>query len=476
MTDEPGTRVPSPISWNFILTALALTLTSGVLWAAVIPIWQTPDEPAHFAYAQNIGEGGSPLDEAYLSRDVIRVIQLAEYGSLRLSSDATQPFTPKTRIAPAEYRIASLSPLLRKQRDRSNPADSYPPGYYVVSSIAYRLLRSYDTLSISFALRLFSVMLTMGTVVFHYLTLRWYFNDEAYARTATLLIVLSPMYMFMGMAVNVDVLVWFLFSIFFYVLTRALREGLTRQHTLAMSLVISLGLLVKQTFLAPIVFYLILLTAMALKRELRMKEAAFHLATLTAILIVVDGWLYLGGFIHTSLEVPPEYFTQAGQGTRPPGVGGYFGHFVDRWRDYLWTLDTYWGNFGWLDTPVSGALANAFRLITAVGFVGLLAYITRTVAVKRADIPTVVYLSIFLMFLFLFTVVNYARITSGEGWFLQGRYFFPAIAIAYALVLQGLTWLLRPAWRQRMLLLLTMGMLLFHVQALLAYILPRFYL
>ena len=474
--NEPGTGVRSPISPTFLLTTLALTLTSGVLWAAIIPIWYTPDEPAHFGYVQNIGEGESPLDGAYLSRDVIRVIQLAEYGSLRSSIDATQPFTPNRRTAPAEYRIAALSPLLRTQPDRGNPADSYPPGFYAVSSIAYRLLRSNDTLAISFALRLLSVMLTMGTVVFHYLTLRWYFNDETYARSATLLIALSPMYIFMGMAVNVDVLVWFLFSVFFYVLTRALREGLTRRHTLGLSLVISFGLLVKQTFLAAIAFYLILLIAMALKRQLRMKDAAFHLATLVVVLMIVDGWLYLGGFIHTSLEVPPEYFSQVGQVPRPPGVGGYFAHFAERWRDYVWAFDTYWGNFGWLDTPVSGALANTFRLITAIGFAGLLAYVARTVVEKRVDMLAVVYLSISLVFLLLFTVVNYARITSGESWFLQGRYFFPAIALTYALVLQGLTWFLRPAHRRKVLQLLTIGMLLFHMQALLGYILPRFYL
>ncbi|HLE81195.1 MAG TPA: DUF2142 domain-containing protein, partial [Dehalococcoidia bacterium] len=238
---------------TFLILLLAVTFVSGVFWAAVIPIWQIPDEPAHYGYIQALGEDFSflPPQDMLLSEDIRRVNDLTGLGAVPFHNDVTQPFTAGSRQGPQEEEVRELPRSLRVQDivSSSNPAASYPSGYYFPASLIYRLLGSQDVLTIMFGLRIFSAFLTTVTMLFSYLTLKRFFPDESAAKATALVIALSPMYIYMGMAVNVDVLVWLFFSIYLYLLTRAFTDGLSMRLNLLLALTVALGLWVKQTFL-----------------------------------------------------------------------------------------------------------------------------------------------------------------------------------------------------------------------------------
>jgi hypothetical protein len=53
---------------RFAVLVMGVTLCSGVFWAALIPLWQIPDEPAHFSYVQDLGEKISLFPDPLLSR------------------------------------------------------------------------------------------------------------------------------------------------------------------------------------------------------------------------------------------------------------------------------------------------------------------------------------------------------------------------------------------------------------------------
>ena len=82
-----------------------------------------------------------------------------------------------------------------------------------------------------------------------------HFRDDKLAMVAALIVALSPMYAFAGMSVNPDVLVWLPFSIFLYLVTYALDEGLSPRVNIGIALTIVLGLWVKQTFLIAVPMY-----------------------------------------------------------------------------------------------------------------------------------------------------------------------------------------------------------------------------
>jgi 4-amino-4-deoxy-L-arabinose transferase-like glycosyltransferase len=458
---------------RFVLFLLAMTFANGMLWAAVIPLWQTPDEPAHFYAAQSLGERALFFPDPYFSREFAIVQRLTGLFDVEYHNDVIQPFAGRSELGPRERAVTTLPTSLRTEADPTvtNPAAYYPPGYYLLLSLPYRALKAQDVLTIASVLRILSAFLTAITVAVTYVTLKRFFTDGASARATAMIVALSPMYVFTGMAVNVEVLVWLLFSLYIYLLTIAFTEGLTVKRSVLLALTASLGLWSKQTFVIAIPLYFVLLGFVVLKKRQRLSRVAAHAVTFLGILAALAGWLYFSDLIRTTAAYP------GGAVSRQPSLLGFLRHFGDRLTDYRWTFDSFWGNFGWLDTPLSFQLYTVVRWMSAIAALGLLFYMIRSAIRRDTSGLTLFYFSLAIAFVGLFAVVNYVRIETGEGWFLQGRYFFPIYGILIALLVQGTTWFLHSrVVRHLVLLTLVLGMFSFHLLVLTRYILPRYYL
>jgi uncharacterized membrane protein len=281
---------------------------------------------------------------------------------------------------------------------------------------------------------------------------------------------MSPMYIYMGAAVNPDVLVSLVFSIFLYLLTRAFDEGLSSRMNIGIGATMVVGTLVKQTFLIAVPMYAILLAFLWYKKLLAPKQAAYSLAIILAMLAVLDGWLYVGGLIRTSPSDPGEHEHQART------IIGFLRHLHNHWWSYANTYNTAWGTFGWLDTSLSGRIFALIRTGSAIATVGLLFHLGSSIVERRPDLKAMFYVLISVAFISAWIVLNYLRITSGEAWLLQGRYFFPIIVPIIALLLRGLLWFVPHAGaRDAVLVALVMGILWLQTDALAGYVIPRFY-
>jgi 4-amino-4-deoxy-L-arabinose transferase-like glycosyltransferase len=454
----------------FLLLLPAVALALGVFWAAVIPLWQSPDEPAHFAYIQSLGEENRLFPRPEFSREITDAYELSGLVRVPFDAAARQPLIAGSAWGPTEREVVSLPATLRDEivAHSRNPALSYPPGYYLFASLVYRALASHDILTIMFALRVFSAVLTAFTVLIGYLALRLYFKDRGVARTAAFLMALSPMYIYMGMAVNVDVLVWLLFTVQVYLLTRSLQEGLSSQKNLALAVLIGAGLWVKQTFVIGILFHMLLLAFMTFRRSIRWATAVRFMLVLFGVILLMDGWLYVGGGVATTPGVSAPRLS----------LGGFLRHFAEHWSSYRWALqETFWGSFGWLDTPLSKTLYAAVGLVSLGALVGFVAYLV-VVTLRRQPPDAAVFFFFLLIVVFLgaMSALNYAVVQSGAGWFLQGRYLFPLMAPILAVLVTGLTWF-APKRLKQMILFGTIGaMTLFHTTVLFNYVIPRYYL
>ena len=90
------------------IAILVVFLFVGTLYVAYTPIWQAPDEPAHYNYIRALGEGrGLP------------VMAPGDYDQAYLERLTAERFPPDLSIAPLEYE------------------DHQPPLYYLLATPVY---------------------------------------------------------------------------------------------------------------------------------------------------------------------------------------------------------------------------------------------------------------------------------------------------------------------------------------------------
>lgn len=452
----------------FVLIIPTTALVLGILWAALVPLWQIPDEPSHYAYVQSIAEGKSLFPERPYARELVVAYDLSGLDRLPFNSAVRQEFSPGSMWGPSEYEVMSIPQRLRRdvQEGSYNAAIDYPPGYYLLASLVYRALGSRDLLAIMFGLRILSAVITSVTVLFAYLTLRMFFEERGLSRAAAFLIVLSPMYIYMGMAVNVDVLLWMLFGLYIYLLTMALERGVSYRLSIVLALVVGIGLWVKQTFLIGVVFYLLLLVFERFIRSTAWTKLVRLTTLFLGTIFLIAGWLYFGGSIATSPYGKP--FASF-------NLFGFVDHLIDNWRTYRWAVhDAFWGFFGWFDAPLSPALYRIIGFLSVIGLLSFLYYL-KTLR-KQSHTVAIFFLLLIIVFAGAMSFLNYSVVTTGEGWLLQGRYFFPLMAPIFAVLLTGLTWFMRGRLKVALVLAATGAMVVFHALALFNHVIPRYYL
>src|SRR5262249_25639459 len=115
----------------------AIAVLSAASWSIITPPFQVPDEPSHFAYAQQLAETGElPKYEASLfSPEELAVLEA--------------PHHKQVRFNPAVGPISTVAQHRRLERDLARPlarhgiyaeagvATAEPPLYYALQTIPY---------------------------------------------------------------------------------------------------------------------------------------------------------------------------------------------------------------------------------------------------------------------------------------------------------------------------------------------------
>ena len=146
-------------------------LVIGAQYAALTPAWQVADEPAHYNYIRHIAQTGA-----------LPVLQPGDYDQAYLSTLTSQGFPPDRPIDSLRY-------------------ESYqPPLYYLIATPVFLL---FDGRLIP--LRLFSLALGAGVIVFALLTVRELFPARPLlALTTAGFIAFIPQHVAMMAGVNSD--------------------------------------------------------------------------------------------------------------------------------------------------------------------------------------------------------------------------------------------------------------------------------
>jgi len=123
-----------------------------------------------------------------------------------------------------------------------------PPVAHLVQVPIYNMFYDQDILVRVYALRVFSVLVTMVAIVFAYKTISLLFDDRLMRVGSLMFIVFFPQFTVNVSRVNNEAFTILLFSIFLYLMVRYLKGKTNTVHVVLIGLVLGLGLLAKQTF------------------------------------------------------------------------------------------------------------------------------------------------------------------------------------------------------------------------------------
>ena len=429
-----------------VICALVACLNAAS-WAFITPPFQTPDEPSHFAYVQQLantghlptsgGEKFSP-DEATALRYLhwARVKRRPQFHTIA-SRDEQRAL---------ERNLATSSGSSRRATGAAGVAASQPPLYYALETIPYELGSPGGLLAQLQLMRLLSALMAGATALFAFLFLRESLPATPWAWTVGgLAVALTPLLASMSGAVNPDAMLFAVSAAGFYCLARAFRRGLTPRLALATGAVIAVGVLTKLTFLGLVPGMLLGLLAVTARGwrshgRVALRPLALALATgagpicVYVLVNLASGRAALGlasGILDSathrgSFGGEISYIWQLYL-PRLPGMHTDFAD-ISPVRN-IW-FDGLIGQFGWADTFFPG-WAYDLALVPA----GLIAALCiRALVVERAAlslraVELSVYAAIALGLLVVVGASSYAIFPEQAAGFPEPRYLLPLLAL-----------------------------------------------
>jgi 4-amino-4-deoxy-L-arabinose transferase-like glycosyltransferase len=407
-----ATRAVHPLFW---LTLAAFLVIAG-LYATLTPVWQAPDEPAHYNYVRTLAETGR-----------LPVLIEGCYNQAYLSEIVSLRFPPHLSTIPLCYEYHQ------------------PPLFYLLAVPVFRL--SQGSL---LALRLLSVALGGLLLWLSYTLVRAVFpNRPVLSLGTTAFVAFVPMHTAMLAAVNNDALAEVLLTGLLLTLIRYLEQAPSpsRRTILTVGLVLGLGLITKTT-----IYIGVLLVAAAfwlrtrrLTRFLDHTVTAYGLALLLALPwyarnVVVYGGFDLLGLARHGAVVDGQLRTA--ERLQTTGWVAYLSDFARV------TFNSFWGQFGWMAVPIDPRLYLALAVTSLLGVSGLAIWIVR----QWQDARRLTQLQRRAIILFGLTI---PVLGLGYLWYnsqfiqFQGRYFFAAIVPIGFFFTLGLGEIYNKRWANR---------------------------
>lgn len=426
---------------RLILTAIVVVYVAiGVLYAVFTPIWQIPDEPAHYNYIRALAEGrGLPI------------LEPGDYDQEYLNRLTTERFPPTLPVDAVEYE------------------DHQPPLYYLLATPIYWLFGG-----AVLPLRLLSVLFGALLLIVASETVCAIFPEQSrLGLVAAAFIAFIPQHVAMSAGVNNDTLAELIVGGTLWRSALYLRGGHKRPWPLG--LLMAAALLTKGSIYiaVPVVIAAVVLRQRHERRVWRGATTPLAWVLIPALLVsapwfirngITYGWLDLTGQAHHDEVVQGQLTTT--EYLADHGWGALLRNMV------CTTFHSFWGQFGWLAVPLQPrfyrALA-AFCLLAAVGFSWWLLDRRRPRLSPHQRLSLILLLLSSLLTVLVFLGYNVKFLQH------QGRYLFPAlipIGTAAALGLERLASILPQRVRYWTVGVLFAGMASFDVYCLFRVVVP----
>jgi len=391
-----------------LLIVLVATYTViGVLYAALTPAWQVPDEPAHYNYVRSLAQ-----DHRF------PVLERGDYDQAYLGRLTSERF-------PSELSTDSLT-----------YEDHQPPLYYLLASPVFLL---FDGALLP--LRLVSVALGAALLVVTFHAVRTVFPARpSLGLMAAGFVAFIPQHMAMTAGVNNDTLAELVVGGTLW--ASMIYLGRTHPQPWPTGILLGAALLTKTT-----AYVMVGVATGAVLVRWRQEErpagwVAQQLAwMLIPALVLSAPWFIRNGLTygwHDPLGLARHDAVVQGQPRSSEWLTTYGWIGLLR-RMICTTFQSFWGQFGWMAVPLPTRIYQGLAMLSALLTIGFLARLIRLRQVVRSR-PLIVRRCLLLALSAFLTL-------SAFGWYNltfvqhQGRYLFPAlipVATAAALGLEAL--------------------------------------
>jgi Predicted membrane protein (DUF2142) len=428
------------------LAALLIIVVSvGLAWALIVPPWQTPDELAHFAFAQSLAENFT-IPHTAGAPQYSSDLRFAD-GAVGASRGAFWP-TPASpdwrRSDYSAYLTAEHAAHPPSRSDGTGPstATNNPPLYYLVAAAAYLVDHGGTAFGRLYSIRIFGVLLLLVTTISAWLLAGETFGRRRLPQLGCATVAgLLPMATFMSTAVNPDALVITWWTLTLWLGARVINHRAQGWDALWLCAATAAAILTKATSYALVGPILLALLFGWLRRPAaeRRRALVFIAAAGLVLALPVLGWVALasrlGGLGITTVGSSPAH---------PFLIRGFLSYV---WQFYLPRLPSLrpqrttpdlpaydiWvrqltGVFGWLDVYLPAWLYRVAAV--AAGGMGLASIALLTRLRERRHLALLAFFAgTLLALLTVLHVTDYRALLTGGGGFMQGRYLLPVVSL-----------------------------------------------
>ena len=394
-----------------LVCLLVLFVCRATLASAIVQPWQGPDEPTHFVLAQLLAKPDGHTEAADLAAQREVLASMARHRWWE-PYGGRSPEPPPTRFAPDVPRLGG--------------GTYSEPLYYGLSAAVLRVTQPEGLESAYRRLRVLSIVLSVATLALAWAGTRLLFGP-AVALGASTVAALHPQFVLTAIAVNPDALANLVGAFMWWQVARVVRRRRPGMSLVCVLIAAAAALLTKRSAVPlAAVAIVIVATSLFAPHAVRLTRQ-FGLLMLSAL--GVCGVVVLGAW--SEFEEPIRalaMFWRQGLDIRRPFDAALFPQALVYARlsiDYVWLVA------GWLRFPAPEPWLWVPRTLTVAGFAGAAVLLIRSPMLRRP-------LSIAWLFVVVQTVIviGWGFLTLSSP---QGRYLFPVIAPATALLWLGLT-------------------------------------
>jgi len=463
---------------TILLLFLGLSLIRGLIYSAIIPPWQAPDEPKHFEYVKLLyGKrrmiGWSDITPS-LEREIISSMDEHDYWRSGWFLKRGETF---------QEMWGNTSHKLEQ-----------PPLSYILYVIPLPLFPGEDMALQLYAMRCISIILSALIVVIAFLTIDELFpNNEFLLIGIVAFIVFLPMHTFMTSSVNSDHLAELFTSLLMLSWIVIFKKGLTRLRIVSIGLSAILGLFAKRTALVAIPTCIVAVPIYLGGRASRAQLSWSKLALVIGLATVAIGTgICLGGRLQIAQSFPrlskvinhvyTYYLFLPSEQFPFTFHQGYFSHeALQVYRSWVESMfESFWGNFGWLKIRLDTPLYLLMGLVSLAAFIGLCLFSSRVARIPHLltkwQKKSLLLFSLSVLFDFIIIIAKQIRDWGYEwGGRPQGRFLFPVIIPIATLFMLGLRELVPARYQKRFLLVYIGCFIAFDSLCLIRYIIPFFY-
>ncbi len=404
---------------------------------AIIPLWQFPDEQAHFAQVAYSAEivkrkAGPDLTKEILLSERILQVEREWTGNNRYT------YHPEYNIPYSngnkgwfEEEISNF-PITERNVLTKKESPFYPPLYYLPLVNIYRFFYNYDLFTRVFILRVVNILIYLAVIILGYRIFDLVFHNKNYVICGVIFLSFQPMFSFVYGGINSDNLFNLLFAGSIYISLLIIKYGLKISYIFSALLIFILayytkpqGYLILPIYLFPIIY-----------RGVKIKYMRYALPLIVLLLVMfpfilnkTQGRMFISdvnlGVVIKKLSI---------QSMLDESIRLIKHTFRE-------VVPWYWGVFRWLSLSLPRVINKVINYILLVLLFGSTVYLIKSLKNKDYSSKTT-YLVFFiycsLVYYGAIAVWNYLFILfQGFSFGIQGRYFFPTISAHIGILLFG---------------------------------------